>query len=226
MDKLYSLYFMAQLKLNTLPKPKADNAALTSILNIVFAIVGSITFLIIVIGGLRYILAAGDPGKMAQAKKDDYLCTHRARGRSVGLRHRHAGRKGGERMRRALALVVVSLLLAVSAAPMALAAYNPIGNACKGVSDSPTCNSASSTTDNPLTGTNGVLLNIANLIAIVAGIAAVIMIIIAGIQYMTAAGDSQKAATARKIIIGAVVGIVFIVAARFIITIVVKGVSG
>lgn len=43
--------------------------ALADVLHIVFGLSASIALLIIVISGFRYILAAGDPGKTAQAKK-------------------------------------------------------------------------------------------------------------------------------------------------------------
>jgi len=42
--------------------------AIASILKIVFGIIGALAFLVIVIAGLRYITAAGDPQKTAQAK--------------------------------------------------------------------------------------------------------------------------------------------------------------
>jgi hypothetical protein len=37
-------------------------------LQIVFGTMGAVALLVIVISGLRYVLAAGDPGKMSQAK--------------------------------------------------------------------------------------------------------------------------------------------------------------
>ncbi len=43
--------------------------AMGDVLRIVFGISASVALLIIVISGFRYILAAGDPGKTAQAKK-------------------------------------------------------------------------------------------------------------------------------------------------------------
>lgn len=60
----------AQLDLGPLPN-RGDDPALYNIetaVQIVLAVMGSVAVLIIVISGLRYILASGDPGKMAQAK--------------------------------------------------------------------------------------------------------------------------------------------------------------
>ena len=46
---------------------------------------------------------------------------------------------------------------------------------------------------------------------------AVILLIVAGIKYMTSGGDSEKAGAAKTSIINAVIGIVIVVAAVFII---------
>lgn len=46
---------------------------------------------------------------------------------------------------------------------------------------------------------------------------AVILLIVAGIKYMTAGGDAEKAGSAKGSIINAVIGIVIVVAAVFII---------
>lgn len=129
-------------------------------------------------------------------------------------------------MRKLLFIVFMSLSIALAGvSPVFAAAYNPLTDACNGVTDSPTCSSGATSNTNPLTGTNGTILKVANIVALVAGIAAVIMIIISGIQYMTASGDAQKAAAARRTIIGAVIGLFVIVAARFIVTVVVKGIK-
>ena len=49
---------------------------------------------------------------------------------------------------------------------------------------------------------------------------AVIILIIGGIQYMTAGGDAEKAKSARGLIINAIIGIVIIFAAAFILALV------
>jgi len=51
-----------------LPKAAANNDTLTTVLNIVFALTASISVLMIVIGGFRYIVAHGDPNSTAQAR--------------------------------------------------------------------------------------------------------------------------------------------------------------
>lgn len=64
----------AEIPLDTSPLPNnnpgfdAGSMHLQVVLNIAFGTLGSIALLIIVISGLRYILAGGDPQKMSQAK--------------------------------------------------------------------------------------------------------------------------------------------------------------
>lgn len=52
--------------INNLPQPKTD---LSSILNILFAVIGALAFLMIVVGGFRYVIAAGNAERVAGAKK-------------------------------------------------------------------------------------------------------------------------------------------------------------
>jgi len=65
-DKMFLL--LAQVDISPLPDGVADQNSISNILSIVFAITGSIALLMVVIGGLRYILAHGDSGAVASAK--------------------------------------------------------------------------------------------------------------------------------------------------------------
>ncbi|MDB5170382.1 MAG: rane protein [Candidatus Saccharibacteria bacterium] len=51
-----------------LPTGAANEATIKTILSIVFGIIGALSLLMITFSGLRYITAAGDPQKTAQAK--------------------------------------------------------------------------------------------------------------------------------------------------------------
>jgi len=119
-----------------------------------------------------------------------------------------------------LALAVGLMLPAYATA----SAYNPLTPACSGVkgpaAQSTTC--APGGNSDPITGPNGIIRKATNILAILAGVAAVIVIIIAGIQYITSNGDPQKAANARTAVIGAVIGLVIIIAAQSIIVFVVS----
>jgi uncharacterized protein YacL len=53
---------------NAVPHVNADNVTLKIFLNDIFALLGAICFLIIVISGLRYILARGNADSITKAK--------------------------------------------------------------------------------------------------------------------------------------------------------------
>lgn len=71
--------------------------------------------------------------------------------------------------------------------------------------------------NNALVGEAGILTRVANLLAVIVGIAAVIAVIIGGFQYALSGGDSSKVNTAKNTIIYALVGVVVTVLARQII---------
>ena len=64
-----------------------------------------------------------------------------------------------------------------------------------------------------------------NIIAVIAGIVAVVVIILSGFRYVTSGGDTQKIASAKNTLIGAIVGLVIIVLARGIIVVVLKSIG-
>lgn len=70
---IHLLQFMADIGLDTSPLPNnsgndAPSSMLGTALSTAFAIIGAVSLLMIVISGLRYITAAGDPAKMSRAK--------------------------------------------------------------------------------------------------------------------------------------------------------------
>jgi len=121
-------------------------------------------------------------------------------------------------------LVIISTLLCLMV-PASAYAYNPLSDACGaggtngGVKSSSTCSAG---TSDPISGPNGVLKKVSLILAIIAGITAVIIIIFSGFQYIISAGDPQKAAKARSGIVGAAVGLIIIAAAETIVIFVVS----
>ncbi len=118
-------------------------------------------------------------------------------------------------MKRLIALLSLMLCLA---APATALAYNPLDQACKAGGSSVACQSRSS--DTAKNGPVVTLRKVTTIIAFVAGIAAVIFIIVGGLQYITSAGDPQKTSSARSTVLGAIVGLVIIVAAQSILLLV------
>lgn len=54
---------------DSLPHAAANQGTITDVLNIIFVVVGALAFLMIVIAGFRYVLAGGEPTKVAEAKR-------------------------------------------------------------------------------------------------------------------------------------------------------------
>ena len=94
-----------------------------------------------------------------------------------------------------------------------------ITDGSNGVNNNALC--SDTPTSNPVLGANGIIAKVTNIVTIIAGIAAVIMIVISGLQFVLANGDANRVATARNTIIFSVVGLIVIVLARFIIEFVV-----
>ncbi len=61
--------FSSIVNADNLPQTAADSAHLQTILTIIFTIMGAVALLLMVIAGLRYVTAAGDPQKMATARR-------------------------------------------------------------------------------------------------------------------------------------------------------------
>lgn len=117
-------------------------------------------------------------------------------------------------------LLGISILLM----PVSASAWNPFGGVdCSQAGNSAVCSSQGNT-DNPVAGKNGLIVKVTDFLAVIAGIAAVIVLIIAGFKYVTAEGDPKEVSSAKNTIIYALVGIVVIVAARALIEFVVSSI--
>lgn len=106
------------------------------------------------------------------------------------------------------------------------AAFDPFGEACENVAEGTERPAACDTpADDPLTGASGnegIILRATNLVAMITGVAAVIIIILAGLQYITAAGEANKVGGAKQTIIFAAVGLVIVMVARLIVIFVIR----
>ena len=125
------------------------------------------------------------------------------------------------KLRRIIVSIAIMLGLAVAIAPAAAHAA-VLDDACKGAgAASAVCKDKNQTT-NPVTGTNGILVRAARIVALIAGIIAVFVMMAGGVVYITAGGDSGKITTAKNMIIYAAVGLVIIGLAGAIITLIVN----
>lgn len=123
-----------------------------------------------------------------------------------------------------LIIVFIAVLCSLGLPAMA-SAYdpNPLTNACYSGggarAESPAC---SADGEDPLTGPDGILKRASMILAVLASIAAVIIIIVSGLRYITANGDAQKAASARNGIVGAVIGLAIIAASTSIVVFIIS----
>lgn len=120
-----------------------------------------------------------------------------------------------------LTLSLVATLSGVVGFAAPALAIDPLDNACKekGSGSSAVCEENKQET---VSGTNGILYRVTQLISAIAGVVAVITMIVGGFMYVLSNGDAAKAATARNTLIYAAVGLVVIILSQSIITFVVN----
>jgi hypothetical protein len=113
-------------------------------------------------------------------------------------------------------------LAATASAATCSTASNPLSCACGAGNGANTSTACSAGTTDPITGPNGILKKVSLVLATVAGITAVVIIIVGGFQIVTSAGDASKVASGRKSILGAIIGLIIVVLAESIVLFVVN----
>jgi uncharacterized membrane protein len=119
------------------------------------------------------------------------------------------------------AIVMACLLLLM---PVSAMAFSPFGDVCSnsGNTSSAVCsstakNDAHGNPLNPLTGASGTLGAITTIVAFIAGAAAIIIIVVSALRFITAGGDANKVTAARSTLTGAIIGLAVIVLAKVLI---------
>lgn len=118
-------------------------------------------------------------------------------------------------------LVLLLILFCTFLVPVQAKAADIFGDACSSDHSKASAVCTSQSTADPVSGPNGLLLNVSRVVAIIAGATAVIVIIIGSIRYVTSSGDSNGVNSAKLTIIYALLGLVVIALAESIITFVV-----
>lgn len=125
-------------------------------------------------------------------------------------------------LRTTTALIMLSLL----AAPMYIAGSAKAqvdttpsiqGSLCKGAQDLQFGSAAQCDTDGSEEGLNKLIAQIINIFSIIVGVVAVIMIIYGGFRYITSGGDSSKVGDAKNTILYAIIGLILVALAQFIV---------
>ena len=81
-------------------------------------------------------------------------------------------------------------------------------------------------TDNPTTQVNSLITTIINIFSVVVGIVAVIFIIYGGFKYITSGGDSGNVTGAKNTILYAIIGLIIVALAQFIVRFVLAKATG
>ncbi len=94
-----------------------------------------------------------------------------------------------------------------------------INQICEQAPDSTVCDALKKGNEgnDPVGGEQGIFRKVFDVLSIIAGIIAVILIIVGGIQMMTSNGDPQKFSTAKNIIIYTSVGVVIVASSQLIV---------
>jgi hypothetical protein len=110
----------------------------------------------------------------------------------------------------ALALLApVSGLAGVGAVASADSLAGPVGEVCQGVNGSAATTCADGGVD-----LSKILKIVLDILSIVAGVLAVVMVIVSGMKYITSSGEAQAISSAKKTLTYAIVGIVIVAVAQ------------
>lgn len=93
-------------------------------------------------------------------------------------------------------------------------------NPAKGAIQSGVCDASGQTTCDTKTANTSLkdtVDAVINILSVAVGIAAVIMIIVAGFKYITSAGNEQSVTSAKKTLLYAIIGLVIVVLAQIIV---------
>ncbi|MEO6513585.1 MAG: pilin [Candidatus Saccharimonadales bacterium] len=111
----------------------------------------------------------------------------------------------------ALALATIASVSAMSLAPVYATTNQAKSDVCAGAAIT-----GANCADGGI-GLNGVITNVINILSAVIGVAAVIMIILAGFKYITSGGDPSGVKSAKDSLIYAIVGLLVVALAQTIV---------
>lgn len=129
-------------------------------------------------------------------------------------------------IRRYLTSLMLAVVTALAfAAPPALA-VDPFDKIdCSGkAATSAVCQDKNDPDKNPLVGTDGLIMIVTRIIAVIAGIAAIVIIVLSGFRLVTGGGDANEVAGARKAIIYSIAGLLVIFLAQAIVGLVLRNI--
>jgi hypothetical protein len=124
------------------------------------------------------------------------------------------------------ALAAVAALATPALVPAAVYADDITDGLCQGVNLDTSTTDCSGSAGDAQTKVNDLLKEVINIFSIIVGIIAVFMIIFGGLKYITSGGDSGNVSGAKNTIIYALVGLVIVALAQFIVRFVLGKATG
>jgi hypothetical protein len=125
-------------------------------------------------------------------------------------------------LKKLLLVALLAVTMVTVSGAQAQAVWNPFEDVgCRQAQKSAVCNDSKSG-GNPLSGPDGIILKAVNLVAFIGGLAAIIIIILASMRFITSGGSSEDIAGARRTLIYAFVGLVVLVLARGLVAFVIN----
>lgn len=130
-------------------------------------------------------------------------------------------------MKKIITNIMLALSLLVSGPAIlvpAIAYAAPKDDICEGIGAASGSSGCTDPAGSP--SVNDTIALVVNILSFIVGIAAVIMIIIGGLKYITSSGDSGNITSAKNTILYAIVGLVIVAIAQVIVRFVVNRASG
>lgn len=127
------------------------------------------------------------------------------------------------KIKKQISIALASIFLALSLSTGVAMAQHVDGGVCKGADLKFTTSNATAATG--CTGidtgqddkVNNVIALVINIFSIIVGVIAVIMIVYGGFRYITSGGDTTKVTSARNTILYAIIGLIIVALAQFIV---------
>lgn len=116
-------------------------------------------------------------------------------------------------------VTMVALLLGLTAPLAAVPVYanTTQDEACQAIGSGTDCSGTDTTTGKTSGDLTSIVKTIVNILSVVVGVLAVVMIIVGGLKYITSGGDSNKTKSAKDTILHALIGLVIVAMAQFIV---------
>lgn len=135
-----------------------------------------------------------------------------------------------QRLKQNIKLLAATLLVAVPLMVPVAASADINSSLCNGIfaaggESAAGCGDVNAATAGAGAGLANLASNIINLFSIVVGVISVIMIIVGGFRYVTSGGESNNVSGAKNTIIYAIIGLVIVALAQFIVKFVLSKVS-